>query len=129
MVLSRAPNLTPMQVREAMRETASMAENPNNDYGWGIINAFCGCAGERCMALPTIVVENAIADRLVEQLVEIASEMKLGPAYDKATDMGPVVNAGHRKFVTDWIQTGVDEGAKLLLACGAPGAGPPLRRP
>jgi len=40
LVLSRAPSLTPMQVREALRETASMAENPNNDYGWGIINAF-----------------------------------------------------------------------------------------
>jgi len=81
----------------------------------GIINAFCGCAGERCMALPTIVVENAIADELAELLVKFASEMKLGPAYEKSTDLGPVVNAGHLKFVTDWIQTGVDEGAKLIL--------------
>ena len=81
----------------------------------GVINAFCGCAGERCMALPVIVVENAIADHLTEILVKLASEMKLGPAYEKSTDMGPVVNAGHLKFVTDWIQTGVDEGAKLIL--------------
>ncbi len=81
----------------------------------GIINAFCGCAGERCMALPVVVAENAIADQLAELLVKHAKEMKLGPAYDKSTDMGPVVNAGHRKFVTDWIQTGVDEGAKLIL--------------
>ena len=35
----------------------------------GIINSFCGCAGERCMALPVVVVENAIADQLVERLV------------------------------------------------------------
>lgn len=81
----------------------------------GVINAFCGCAGERCMALPVIVVENAIADHLTEILVKLASGMKLGPAYEKSTDMGPVVNAGHLKFVTDWIQTGVDEGAKLIL--------------
>ena len=33
----------------------------------GIINSFCGCAGERCMALPVVVVENKIADELVEQ--------------------------------------------------------------
>ena len=44
----------------------------------GIINAFCGCAGERCMALPVVVVENAIADELSELLVKFASEMKLG---------------------------------------------------
>jgi len=81
----------------------------------GIINAFCGCAGERCMALPVVVIENAIADQMVERLVKYASEMKLGPAYEKSTDLGPVVNAGHMKFVTDWIQTGVDEGAQLIL--------------
>ncbi len=81
----------------------------------GIINAFCGCAGERCMALPVVVVENVIADELTLMLVKFASEMKLGPAYEKSTDLGPVVNAGHLKFVTDWIRTGVDEGARLIL--------------
>ena len=40
LILSRAPDLTPMQVREALRSTASMAGSPNNDFGWGIIDAF-----------------------------------------------------------------------------------------
>jgi subtilisin family serine protease/subtilisin-like proprotein convertase family protein len=40
LILSRSPGLTPLQVREALRETASMADNPNNDFGWGIINAY-----------------------------------------------------------------------------------------
>ncbi|PIE75944.1 hypothetical protein CSA17_04840 [bacterium DOLJORAL78_65_58] len=40
LVLSGAPSLTPMQVREALRETASRADDPDNDYGWGIINAY-----------------------------------------------------------------------------------------
>ena len=31
----------------------------------GIVNSSCGCAGERCMALPVVVVEEAIADKLV----------------------------------------------------------------
>jgi len=81
----------------------------------GIMNAFCGCAGERCMALPTIVVENSIADELVGYLKTFASELKLGPAYDKSTGMGPVVNAGHKQFVTKWIETGIEEGAELVL--------------
>jgi malonate-semialdehyde dehydrogenase (acetylating)/methylmalonate-semialdehyde dehydrogenase len=81
----------------------------------GIINAFCGCAGERCMALPTVVVENAIGDELVGYLKQFASEMKLGLAYEKTTDMGPVVNQGHMDFVANWIQTGVDEGAELVV--------------
>jgi len=81
----------------------------------GIINAFCGCAGERCMALPAIVVENAVADELIGYLKRFAAEMKLGPAVEKATHMGPVVNQGHKEFVLNWIQTGIDEGAELIV--------------
>jgi serine protease AprX len=33
------PNITPMQVRDAMRQTASNAASPNNLMGWGILNA------------------------------------------------------------------------------------------
>jgi malonate-semialdehyde dehydrogenase (acetylating) / methylmalonate-semialdehyde dehydrogenase len=81
----------------------------------GIINSFCGCAGERCMALPVVVVENAVADELVETIARYARNINLGLAYDKATGLGPVVNEGHRKFVLDWIETGIREGAKLVL--------------
>ncbi len=40
MVLSAHPELTPIQVRDALRNTASNATKPNNDIGWGIINAY-----------------------------------------------------------------------------------------
>ncbi|OHD65795.1 MAG: methylmalonate-semialdehyde dehydrogenase (acylating) [Spirochaetes bacterium RBG_13_51_14] len=80
-----------------------------------IVNAFCGCAGERCMALPVIVVENAIADQLIAALKRNVSQIKLGPAYDKSTGMGPVVNKGHQEFVLNWIETGIKEGAKLIV--------------
>jgi len=81
----------------------------------GIMNAFCGCAGQRCMALPVIVVENAIADELIHHLVKFASELPVGPAYDKKNGMGPLVTGAHREFVTNWIETGVKEGAELIL--------------
>ncbi|MDR1765133.1 MAG: CoA-acylating methylmalonate-semialdehyde dehydrogenase [Lachnospiraceae bacterium] len=81
----------------------------------GIINSAFGCAGERCMALPVIVVQEGIADALVAKIKELASGLLVGPAYDKATRLGPVINAGHKKFVTDWIQKGIDEGARVVL--------------
>ncbi len=81
----------------------------------GIINSFCGCAGERCMALPVVVAENSVADKLVERLAAMASSLKLGEAYDKKTDLGPVVNKGHQEFVLNWIETAIKEGAKLVL--------------
>ncbi|HOV39457.1 MAG TPA: CoA-acylating methylmalonate-semialdehyde dehydrogenase [Spirochaetales bacterium] len=81
----------------------------------GIVNSACGCAGERCMALPVVVAEEEIADSLVELLKNYMSELKVGPAYEPESRMGPVVNAEHYKFVTDWITKGVEEGAELLL--------------
>jgi len=81
----------------------------------GIINSFCGCAGERCMALPVVVVENAVADQLVAEVTRLAKEVNLGLAYDKNTGLGPVVNQGHKEFVHGWIETAIKEGAKLVL--------------
>jgi malonate-semialdehyde dehydrogenase (acetylating)/methylmalonate-semialdehyde dehydrogenase len=81
----------------------------------GIINSSFGCAGERCMALPVIVAQESIADRLVELLVKYAKELKIGPAYDKTSQLGPAVTDAHRKSVLAWIEKGIQEGAKLIL--------------
>jgi serine protease AprX len=40
LILSAHPELTPMQVREALRMTASRRDKPDNVYGWGIVNAY-----------------------------------------------------------------------------------------
>jgi malonate-semialdehyde dehydrogenase (acetylating)/methylmalonate-semialdehyde dehydrogenase len=81
----------------------------------GIINSSFGCAGERCMALPAIVAQESIADRLVELLSQYARELKIGPAYEKDSQLGPVVTEAHRQFVLRWIDKGIQEGAKLVL--------------
>ena len=67
------------------------------------------------MALPSIVVQESIADQLTAAIIEKAKALKIGPSWNKDTDMGPVVTAAHRDFVTGWIETGVKEGAELVL--------------
>ena len=80
-----------------------------------IINSTYGCAGMRCMALPVIVVQESIADKLVALLKEKAMAMKVGCAYDPETQLGPVVSAEHKQRVCNWIQKGIDEGATVVL--------------
>jgi malonate-semialdehyde dehydrogenase (acetylating)/methylmalonate-semialdehyde dehydrogenase len=67
------------------------------------------------MALPVVVAMDEIADALVARLASMMAELRVGPAYDKRSQLGPVVNEEHRTFVANWIQKGVDEGAKLIL--------------
>lgn len=100
---------------EAKNHALALEDAPIKRTAAGIINAAFGCAGERCMALPAIVVQESIADALVNEIVEQAKKLKVGPAYDKDTDMGPVISSDHKKWVDSCIQKGIDEGAKLVL--------------
>jgi len=75
-----------------------------------------GSAGERCMALPVVVpVGEDTADRLRQKLIPAIEALRVGVSTDADAHYGPVVNAAHRKRVEDWIQTGVDEGAELVI--------------
>ena len=80
-----------------------------------IVNSTYGCAGMRCMALPAICVQETIADEFVKLLKEKARKMVVGCAYHPGTKLGPLVTLEHKRFVCDWIQKGVDEGAELVL--------------
>ncbi|WP_394653549.1 CoA-acylating methylmalonate-semialdehyde dehydrogenase, partial [uncultured Sphingomonas sp.] len=75
-----------------------------------------GSAGERCMALPVVVpVGDKTADALREKLIPAIGALRVGVSTDEQAHYGPVVNAAHKKRVEDWIQTGVDEGAELVV--------------
>ena len=100
---------------EAKNHALVLEDAPIERTAAGIINAGFGCAGERCMALPVVVVQESIADELVAALVAQAKKLKLGPAYEKDSQLGPVVNAPHRESVVKWIEKGIEEGAELVL--------------
>ncbi len=100
---------------EAKNHALVLEDAPIERTAAGIINAAFGCAGERCMALPVVVVQESIADELVNAIASKAKLLKIGPAYEKTTEMGPVVTAAHKKSVTDWIAKGIQEGAKVVM--------------
>ena len=75
-----------------------------------------GSAGERCMALPVVVpVGDEIADRLREKLIPAIAALRVGVSTDAGAHYGPVVTAQHKARIEQWIQTGVDEGAELVV--------------
>lgn len=100
---------------EAKNHALVMEDAPIERTVAGIINAAYGCAGERCMALPVAVVQESIADEFVKELKKQAMGLKVGPAYDKSSKLGPVVNKAHKQRVEGYIAKGVEEGATLVL--------------
>jgi malonate-semialdehyde dehydrogenase (acetylating)/methylmalonate-semialdehyde dehydrogenase len=81
-----------------------------------LAGAAFGSAGERCMALPVVVpVTDKTADALREKLIPAIGKLRVGVSTDNDAHYGPVVNAAHKQRVENWIQTGVDEGAELVV--------------
>ncbi len=100
---------------QAKNHALIMSDAPIERTVAGVINSAFGCAGQRCMALSACVVEESIADEFVAELKKQASKIKVGPAYDKTSKLGPITYEKHWHEVLDDIDKGVREGAELVL--------------
>jgi malonate-semialdehyde dehydrogenase (acetylating)/methylmalonate-semialdehyde dehydrogenase len=81
-----------------------------------LIGAGYGSAGERCMAISVAVpVGAATAEALVKRLVPRVEALKIGLSNDAGADYGPLVTKAALDRVKGYVNTGVEEGAKLLV--------------
>lgn len=81
-----------------------------------IVGAAYGAAGERCMALPVVVAVGAdLAERLVAAIAAELPNLAVGPGDQPSSAMGPLVTAEHAARVKQYIEMGVQEGARLLV--------------
>lgn len=82
-----------------------------------LVGSGYGAAGERCMAISVAVpVGEDTADRLIEKLVPRVEALKVGP-YTSGTDVdyGPVVTAAAKENILGLVQSGIDQGAELVV--------------
>ncbi len=70
--------------------------------------------GQRCTATSRVVVEDKVADKFVEMLVERARKFKVGNGLDPTVDMGPAVDESQLATDLKYIEIGKKE-AKLKL--------------
>jgi len=77
--------------------------------------AIFGNHGQNCCAGSRLYVHQAIYDRVIEGVAEIAAAIKLGPGLDPTTEMGPLVSKEQQKRVLGYVKSGVDEGASILV--------------
>jgi malonate-semialdehyde dehydrogenase (acetylating)/methylmalonate-semialdehyde dehydrogenase len=82
-----------------------------------LIGAGFGAAGERCMAVSVAVpVGEETADRLISALVPRIEKLRVAPYTDgDDVDFGPVVTREAKERILGLIQSGVDQGAELVV--------------
>ncbi len=71
--------------------------------------------GQNCAQPSRFYVHEKVYDKFVEKFVAAAQEIEVGDPSDKNTTMGPVVSREQRDSIEAYIQSAIDEGAKLVL--------------
>lgn len=79
-----------------------------------LLGAAFGAAGQRCMALPVVILVGE-AQSWLPELVEKSKTLKINAGIEAGTDVGPVVSSGALSRICSLIATGVEQGAKLEL--------------
>src|SRR4029078_9009377 len=78
------------------------------------VSAGYGSAGERCMAVATIVAVGNVADPLVEAIKARPPTITVGPGSDPSSEMGPLVTKQHRDKVASYLESGPAQGATVV---------------
>lgn len=79
-----------------------------------LVGAAFGAAGQRCMALSVAVMVGE-AKHWIDELVNKAKTLQVNAGHEPGTDVGPVISPRAKARVIELINSGVEQGAQLLL--------------
>jgi malonate-semialdehyde dehydrogenase (acetylating)/methylmalonate-semialdehyde dehydrogenase len=91
-----------------------MPDAPREQTLNNLLGASFGAAGQRCMALPVVIMVGEAREWLPE-LIEKAKTLKINAGVESGTDIGPVVSCSALERINGLIGKGVAEGASLDL--------------
>ncbi|MFD4183612.1 aldehyde dehydrogenase family protein, partial [Rhodococcus sp. NPDC058514] len=80
----------------------------------GSLNAWLFNHGQCCVAGTRLFVEDKIFDEFTQAVADAASQVKIGPGLDPATQLGPLVSQEQFDKVTGYLAAGLADGARAL---------------
>jgi 1-pyrroline-5-carboxylate dehydrogenase len=86
------------------------------------VSAF-GYQGQKCSACSRAIVDDLVYDEFVAKLRQRVHRMAVGSPEDPANYMGPVIGAGAKRTILEYIKIGRTEGTLLTGGGEGPGGG------
>jgi RHH-type proline utilization regulon transcriptional repressor/proline dehydrogenase/delta 1-pyrroline-5-carboxylate dehydrogenase len=80
----------------------------------GVVRSAFGFQGQKCSACSRVIVVGSVYDAFVNRLIEMTRTLKVGPAEDPATDIGPVIDEASRSKVREYVAIGKQEAREAL---------------
>jgi malonate-semialdehyde dehydrogenase (acetylating)/methylmalonate-semialdehyde dehydrogenase len=104
-----------VQANLGAKNHAAVLPDCNKEHALNAIaGAAFGAAGQRCMALSTLVMVGETKEWLPE-LVTRAKALNVNGGFEKDADLGPLISPQSKQRVEALIQSAIDEGADVLL--------------
>ena len=88
-----------------------------------IVTSAFGFQGQKCSACSRAIVVDSAYDQVVDEVVRLTRALRLGPARDPATNVGPVITESAMKTILEYVEVGRGEGRLLCGGSRAEGAG------
>jgi 1-pyrroline-5-carboxylate dehydrogenase len=85
-----------------------------DDAASDIVTSAYGNAGQKCSAASRAILHADMYDEVLSRVVEKAQALKVGVPDDPEVYMGPVISEPQFEKVSGYIETGKDEGERLL---------------
>jgi len=104
-----------VQANLGAKNHAAVLPDCNKNHALNAITgAAFGAAGQRCMALSTLVMVGETKDWLPE-IAARAKELNVNGGFEEGTDIGPVISPQSKERIEKLIASAEDEGATILL--------------
>lgn len=87
----------------------------NDDLVSAAVLAACWNAGQNCSANMRQIIHRSLKDEFLGKVVERMAALRIGDPLDPATEIGSMITAEHRERVLGYIESGLSEGASLVL--------------
>jgi len=104
-----------VQANLGAKNHAAVLPDCNKNYTLNAIaGAAFGAAGQRCMALSTLVMVGETKD-WVPEIAERAKALSVDGGFEEGADLGPVISPDAKKRIEELIASAEEEGATILL--------------
>lgn len=86
----------------------------------GVLWGAFGTTGQRCTATSRLILHEKIHDKFLSMLVARVEKLKLGDGLQPGVEVGPCVNKGQQETVQQYVDIGLQQGAKVAAGGGIP---------
>jgi succinate-semialdehyde dehydrogenase/glutarate-semialdehyde dehydrogenase len=110
-----AERIAPAQLELGGKDAAVVAADAEIERtARGLVWAAFVNTGQTCASVERVYVERPIYDRLLERIVELTNELKVGDPSLPDTDMGPLTTKGQLEVVARQVDKALAAGARAL---------------